>query len=150
MWANIGRGSWLKTLGAACLGYLAMVWLSITSQGLLTDFLARSRFLSTTFGYFLYLGDIRPGDYHEAQAQVFGLLVLAAAFPPPVLGGDLAACMRPGAPVVIAVISAISGAVSLMANGDRAPWIQVALTVLLPIAALAGGRMRIRKRVGSE
>ena len=67
-----------------------------------------------------------------------------------VLGGYLAACMRPGAPVAIAVISAISGVVSLVASGGRAPWMQIALTVLLPVAALAGGRMRIRKRVGSE
>jgi hypothetical protein len=97
MWANIRRGSWLKTLGAACIGYLAMVWLSMASDVLMIKFLSTSNFLSAMAKYFPHQGEIRTGEvYYDAQNLVFNLLILAAAFPSMVLAVTWRRVCAPG------------------------------------------------------
>ena len=67
------------------------------------------------------------------------------------LGGYLAAWIRPRAAVTLAVITAVMGVVSLAVTGDAAPlWYQIALIVMGPLASLAGGRIRIRGKAGSR
>jgi len=126
MWANIRRGWWLKTLGSAFVGYLVVVLLVMT-------------------------GDIVMSKLLPVDEQIYSLVSLAAGFLAMALGGYLAAWMRPGAPVALAVISAVMGVVSMAFTGDRAPmWYQIALIVIGPAAALTGGRIRIRRKEGSR
>ena len=122
MWANLRRGGWLKTLGAAFAGYCAVAILVMASDVLMSKVLATS-------------------------TVVYPLVSLAAGCVAMLLGGYLAASMRRGAPAVVAVMAAILGVLSLRATGDQAPvWYQIALIVVGPVAAIAGGRMRRRMR----
>jgi hypothetical protein len=126
LWANIRRGWWLKTLGAALAGYLAVVVL-------------------------VMVGDIVMSKLLSAGKQVYALVSLATGFPAMMLGGYLAAWIRPRAAVTLAVITAVMGMVSLAVTGDAAPlWYQIALIVMGPLASLAGGRIRIRGKAGSR
>jgi len=121
MWANIRRGRWLKTLGAAWIGYFAVVLLVMT-------------------------GDIVMSKLLSTDEQTYSLVSLAAGFLAMTLGGYLAACIRPGAPAALALIAALMGVASLMITGDRAPiWYQIALIIIAPVAALMGGQIRIRR-----
>ncbi len=126
LWANIRRGLWLKTLGAALVGYLAVVLLVVA-------------------------GDIAMSKLLSASEFVYSLLSLAVGFPAMALGGYVAASMRPRAAIALAVISVVMGVVSLAVTGGRAPlWYQVALIFVGPIASLTGGWIRIRGKERSR
>jgi len=119
-WANIRRGGWLKTLGAALAGYVVVMLLVMAGD------LAMSRLLS-------------------AGKLAYSLISLAIGFPIMVLGGYIAECLRRRGAVGLAVISALMAAVALASTGDGAPiWYQIALIVMGPLASVAGGRIRIR------
>ncbi|MBI1787479.1 MAG: hypothetical protein HYR60_08005 [Acidobacteria bacterium] len=122
LWSNIRRGNWWRTLAAALAGYLLVALLVIAGD------VAMSKLLP-------------PGEL------AYSLLSLAAGLSAMVLGGYIAAGMRQRAAIGLAVIAAVMGVVSLVVTGDRAPlWYQIALIVLGPAAALAGGRIRVRKK----
>lgn len=121
LWANIRRGGWLKTLGAALAGYFV-----VAALVMLSDF-AMSRILSG--GVVLY----------SLVSLAVGSLIM-------MLGGYLAAWMRPRAAILLAILSAAMGLLSLAVTGRGAPvWYQIGLIVIGPAAALAGGRIRIRE-----
>jgi hypothetical protein len=121
LWANIRRGVWIKALGAVLVGYLAVAMLVI-------------------------VGDIVMSKLLPANELVYSLVSLAAAIPAMMLGGYLAAWIRPRAAIGLAIFSTVMAIVSIVVTGDRAPlWYQAALTIIGPLAALAGGRFRIRR-----
>ncbi len=121
LWANIRRGVWLRTLGAVLVGYLVVALLVIAGD------LAMSRLL-------------------RASTLSYSFVSLAVAIPAMMLGGYLAAWIRPRAAIGLAIFSAVMGGVSIALTGDRAPlWYQIALIITGPLAALAGGLIRIRQ-----
>jgi len=121
LWSNIRRGGWLKTLGAALAGYFVVAALALLSDS------AMARFI-------------------HGGVVFYSLLSLAVGFPVMMLGGYLAAWMRPRAAILLAVLSAAMGVVSLAGTGSGAPlWYQIGLIVIGPTASLAGGRIRIRE-----
>jgi hypothetical protein len=123
LWANIRRGLWLKTLGAVLGGYAAVALM-------------------------VMLGDLLMSKLLPADGLLYPLISLALGIPAMILGGYLAAWMRPRAAIGLAVIAGLMGLVSLAVTGDGAPlWYQVALIVIGPAASLAGGRLRIRRRI---
>jgi len=122
LWANIRRGSWLKTLGAALAGYLIIAALVILSD------MAMSRLVS-------------------GGVVLYSVLSLAVGFPVMMLGGYVAAWMRPRAAVLLAAVCATMGVASLAATRNRAPlWYQVGLIIIGPAASVLGGRVRVRVR----
>lgn len=122
LWANIRRGVWLKTLGAALGGYFVAAALVILSD------LTMSRMLSGGIVF-------------------YSLVSLAVGFPVMMLGGYLAAWMRPRAAILLAFLSGAMGLVSLAVTGGGAPlWYQVGLVIVGPAASLLGGRVRVRVR----
>ncbi len=124
LWANIRRGGWLKTLGAAFAGYIVVAFLVIESDILLSPLLSAGR-------------------------NVFCLVSLAAGFVVMMLGGYLVALIRRGAPTALGAIAGLLGILSLNTTGDRAPlWYQIALIIVGPVAALAGGRVCGRNKRG--
>jgi hypothetical protein len=125
-WANLRRGVWLKTMGAMFGGYVAMASLVMAGDALLSQV-------------------VSAGD------GIYPWLSLTTGIPAMLLGGYLAAWMRPRAAVALAVFAAVMGIISLIVTGDRAPlWYQLALIILGPLASLAGGRIRNRQKEGSR
>jgi hypothetical protein len=123
-WVSIWRGHWLKTLGAALVGYVAVALLVMGGD------LAMSRLLT-------------------ASETAYSLISLALGLPAMALGGYIAASMRPRAAVGLAVIAGVMGVVSLAVTGGAAPvWYQLALIAIGPAGSLAGGRIRIRRKEG--
>jgi hypothetical protein len=119
VWANIRRGSWLKTLGAAIAGYFVVMLLVMLGDTLMSK--------------------LKVPEAFYAPAS------LAVGFPVMLLGGYLAAWMRPRGAFLLAAISVVMGVVSLAFTGDGAPlWYQLALIVIGPVASIAGGRIRLR------
>jgi peptidoglycan/LPS O-acetylase OafA/YrhL len=120
VWQNIRRGVWLKTLGAAVAGYAVVVVLVIANMVVL------NRFAPT--------------------AQAYTIATFVADFGVMILGGYLAAWMRPRAPIALAVITAAMGVFSLVETGDKAPIeYQLLLIVIGPVGSLGGGMLRARK-----
>jgi hypothetical protein len=122
IWRAVRRGVWLKTLGAALAGYFVVMVAVMAADLVMTRRLSVSE-------------------------TVYALISLAVGFPVMALGGYIAACLRPTAAGALAAIAAVMGVVSLAATGGAAPlWYQLALIVLGPAGALAGGRIRLRQR----
>jgi hypothetical protein len=122
LWTSVWRGHWLKTLGAALVGYVVVALLVMGGE------VAMSKLLTA--------GDL-----------AYSLISLAVGLPAMVLGGYIAASMRPRAAVGLAVIAALMGVVSLAVTGGAAPlWYQLALIAIGPAGSLAGGRIRIHRR----
>ena len=121
LWSSVRRGEWLKTLGAALVGYFVVAALVILSD------LAMARLLS-------------------GGVVFYSLVSLAVGFAVMMLGGYLAAWMRPRAAILLAVLAAVMGLASLAVTGSGAPlWYQVGLIIIGPAASLAGGRIRARQ-----
>ena len=124
---NIRRGVWLKTLGAALLGYVVVTVLVITST--------------------VIAGVIAGLTMPTESAAIETAMSLIFGFGAALAAGYVAAWMRPSAAKFLTVIVAVMGLVSLRVTGDQAPLgYQLALIVIGPVAALAGGKIRTRKR----
>ncbi|HEV8146784.1 MAG TPA: hypothetical protein VGP79_10400 [Bryobacteraceae bacterium] len=120
VWMRIRRCLWLKTLGAALVGYLVVVVLVIANRVLMS---------------------VAP------NATAYTIATLVADFGVMILGSYVAARMRPRAPITLAVITAVMGIVSLLQTGDRASReYQFFLIVVGPVGALIGGRIRAWQR----
>jgi hypothetical protein len=121
VWANVRRGVWLKMLLAALAGYAVVVVLVMLGEGWL-------------------VGRLWPEAAGSAPTSLLiGTVVM-------LLGGYLAAWMRPTAPILLAAITVVMGFVSLLTTGDQAPlWYQLALIVIGPASAIAGGKLRRRR-----
>lgn len=125
-WAGFRRGHWLKTLGAAVVGYVAVALMVVA-------------------------GDVIESKLVSGSETLYAAISLAVGFPAMAVGGYLAACIRPRAASALAVIAAAMALVSWLAGGDGSPaWYQIALIFAGPAGALAGGRMRLRKRNGGQ
>ena len=121
MWANIRRRLWLKTLGAALAAYALVAVLVILSDLGMT--MARV-----------------SSDLYSAISLVVGFAVM-------ILGGYFAARMRPAAPKLLAAIALVMAIGTVLAPGPHAPlWYECALVVIGPGAAIAGGRLQIRRK----
>jgi hypothetical protein len=119
MWANVRRGIWLKTLGAAIAGYLVGAILIVASDSA--------------------VGMIGAGWRMELASLTVGALVMA-------LGGYLASAMRPRAALLLSVMVAAMSILNLFMPTGEATWYKVGLVLVGPAASLAGGRIRIRRR----
>jgi hypothetical protein len=122
LWASFRRGEWLKTLGAAFLGYLAVAMLVTASE------VAMSAVL-------------RVGD------ETYSALSFAVGLPSMVLGGYVAASLSQRGAAALAVMTAVTWSLPLVLTGTRVRlWYQLLLVVIGPTAAIAGGRIRSRAR----
>lgn len=119
MWANVRRGIWLKTLGAAIAGYLVAAILIVASDAA--------------------IGRIGAGWLMALASLTVGALVMA-------LGGYLASAMRPGAAMLLSVIVAALSILNLLIPTGEEAWYKVGLVLVGPSASLAGGRIRLRGR----
>ena len=126
LWASFRCGGWLKTLGAAFLGYLAVAVLVTASEAAMSALL-------------------RVGD------QMYSAISLAVGLPSMVLGGYVAASVRPRGAAALAVLTAVMWILALALTGTRASlWYQLLLIVMGPIASIAGGRIRSRGKKQSR
>ncbi len=119
MWANVRRGIWLKTLGAAIAGYLVGAILIVASDSA--------------------VGLIGAGWRMELASLAVGALIMA-------LGGYLASAMRPRAALLLSVMVAAMSILNLFMPTGEAAWYKVGLVLVGPAASLAGGRIRMRRR----
>lgn len=119
LWANLRRGLWLKTMGAALLAYLIAALLIMASDVALTMM--------------------------RLHPAIYPFVSLAAGFLTMALAGYVASRMRRGAPMVLATIAGVMGIMSLASPGPHGPlWYECSLIVVGPAAALAGARIRLR------
>jgi hypothetical protein len=119
IWANVRRGVWLKTMGAAIAGYLVAAILIIASDSA--------------------VGMIGAGWRMELASLMVGALVMA-------LGGYLASAMRPRAAMLLSVMVAALSILNLFMPTGEAIWYKIGLVLVGPAASLAGGRIRLRRR----
>jgi hypothetical protein len=119
MWANVRRGIWMKTLGAAIAGYLVAAILIVASDAA--------------------IGTIGTRWLMALASLTVGALVMA-------LGGYLASAMRPCAAMVLSVLVGALSILNLFLPTGEETWYKVGLVLVGPAASLAGGRIRIRRR----
>jgi len=115
--AHVRSGLWLKTMGAALLGYMAVAVIVMSSDAAMSPLM-------------------------KYGVQIYSAISLAVAWPAMMLGGYVAARLRPRAAIALACLACVMGVLSLAVTGDAAPrWYQVALIIVGPAAALVGGRL---------
>jgi hypothetical protein len=118
LWASMKRGDWLGTLGAALASYIVIATLVTAS-------------------------DIATSRLFAAHSLLHVLASFTAYVVVLMLGGYLAAWIRPRAAVPLALIVAVMSVVVLMRMGEAATfWYQVGLIITGPSASLTGGRLR--------
>jgi hypothetical protein len=124
LWVGIRRGGWLGTVGVAIAAYIVAGM--IESVGLVV----MARLLSPV------------GWAFPVLSVIVGLATL-------VLGGYLAAWIRPAAATVLAAIVIFVIVVLFVTMRDSAPlWYGLAFLVFGPVAALAGGALCRVRRTG--
>jgi hypothetical protein len=113
------RRRWVATVGVAVIGYVAAVALAAAAETMLSRLLGADAGVPTSLHVFI------------------GLATL-------LMGGYLAARIRPKAEDVMAAIVFVAVA-GMMTMADRAPaWYALAFLVIGPATALAGGRLSRR------
>lgn len=122
IWSSIRRGHWLRTLGVAMGAYIAT-------------------------GIVEFAGDAAISRLIAPGSLVHAVLGLIAGLSTMVLGGYLAAWIRPGAATAMAGIVMISVAVLMVTKSDSVPlWYQLAFLIAGPLASWAGGTLFLKKR----
>jgi hypothetical protein len=114
---GIGRGGWLVTVGAAIAAYLVAGAIEFVGIGMIAKWL-------------------RP------VGPVFSILSVIVGLATMVLGGYVAAWIRPAAAPVLAAIVVLAVLVLFAVARDSAPlWYGFAFLVFGPVAALGGGAL---------
>jgi hypothetical protein len=122
LWSERRRGQWLATLGVAMVAYIAASVLESVGTSLVLEQLRPDPRLATVL------------------SVILGLMTM-------VLGGYVAAVIRQGAAPVLAGIIFIVVVVLLVTAPESAPlWYGLTFLIAGPMAALAGGRLSLRRR----
>ncbi len=122
LWVGIRRGGWLVTVGVAIAAYIIAGAIEFVGVGMIARL-------------------VSPGG------PVFFLLSVVVGLATMVLGGYLAAWIRPAAAPVLAAIILLVILILFVVMRDSAPlWYGLAFLVFGPVAALAGGALcRVRR-----
>ncbi len=122
LWSERRRGQWLATLGVAMVAYIAASVLE-------------------SVGTSLVLERLRPDP---RLATVLSLIVGLVTM---VIGGYGAAVIRQGAaPVLAGIIFMVVVALLATVPGSAPLWHGLTFLIAGPVAALAGGRLSLRRR----
>jgi len=123
-WSAIRRGGAVTTLGTALAAFIAAGALEAATLAALAKVLG--------------------GDANQptALSVVVGLATI-------VLGGHIAARIRPGAAQALAGIEMIAVVILMVTMTDSAPlWYGLTFLIIGPLAALAGGTLHVGRRTG--
>jgi hypothetical protein len=123
-WSAIRRGGASITLGTALAAFIAAGALESASLA------ALSRVL------------VADANQPTARSVIVGLATI-------VLGGYVAAWIRPGAAQALAGIEMIAVVILMVTMTDSAPlWYGLTFLIMAPLAALAGGTLHVGRRTG--
>jgi hypothetical protein len=124
LWVGVRRGGWLSTVGVAIGAYIVAGMIEFVGLAVM------ARLLSPV------------GRAFPVLSVIVGLATL-------VLGGYLAAWIRPAAATVLAAIVILVIVVLFVTMRDSAPlWYGLVFLVFGPVAALAGGTLYRIRRTG--
>jgi hypothetical protein len=124
LWCCFRAGHWLRTIGVAAGAYLAASTIEFIGNAAISAVLGPDARLFTVV------------------SLLFGLATI-------VLGGYLAAWIRPGAATALAGIVTIAVVILMLTMSDSAPlWYGLVFLIVGPLAALAGGTLCRNRRTG--
>jgi len=124
-WAEIKRGAWLATLGAALAAYVAVAVTEVSLNALIAEI----------FG---------PGF------SLSGALRMTLGFPVLMLIGFGASRVRRGAAATLAAMMGMVGVALMVTTSETVPaWFWFAYIVAGPMAVILGGRIRSANRARS-
>ena len=122
VWRSVRAGHWLRTLSVAVGAYIAA-------------------------GIVEFAGDAAISRLLAPDAHVHAVLSMIVGLTTMMLGGYLAAWIRPGAATALAGIVMIGVAVLMVTKSGTVPlWYQLAFLIVGPLASFAGGMLFLRRQ----
>jgi hypothetical protein len=120
--AAVRRGRWLLTLSIALAAYVVVGTINVVVAAVVARLL----------------------DDEVATSRVSGMFVGLTAI---AAGGYIAAWIRPAAAIMLGALVAIVAIILMVSPSDTAPlWYQLTFLVFGPMAATAGGALRVGRR----
>jgi hypothetical protein len=125
-----------------------MLWSTVRRAGAVST-LAVAMGAYIAAGILEFAGTVAISKLLVPNARGVALLSVIVGLATIVLAGYVAAWIRPGAASALAAIVTVGVAVLMVTRSDTAPlWYALIFLVIGPLAALAGGALRVRVRVG--